>query len=67
MIKSPCVRICELNKQAVCVGCGMTVRDLRIWRSADEQTREKIVTESRDRLRGMQILRDEGFLHDDEN
>ena len=67
MIKSPCVRICALNQQAVCVGCGMTVRDIRMWRSIDDQEREKIVTASRDRLRSMQELRDEGFLHDDEN
>ena len=66
-IKSPCVRICALNQQAVCVGCGMTVRDIRMWRSIDDQEREKIVTASRDRLRSMQELRDEGFLHDDEN
>lgn len=67
MIKSPCVRICALNESGICVGCGMCIRDLRIWRSTDDQTREKIVTESRDRLRSMQELRDEGFLQDDEN
>jgi predicted Fe-S protein YdhL (DUF1289 family) len=67
MIKSPCVRICALNSHGVCVGCGMTVRDLRSWRGISDQEREKVVRESRDRLQSMQELRDEGFLHDDEN
>ena len=67
MIKSPCVRICKLNQDGACEGCGMTVRDLRAWRGTDDQTRKKIVTESRYRLQRMQELRDEDFLHDDEN
>jgi predicted Fe-S protein YdhL (DUF1289 family) len=65
-MKSPCVRICALNEDNICVGCGMTVRDIRIWRGADDQTREKIVTESRVRLSRMQTLRDEGFPDDRE-
>ena len=64
-MKSPCVRICALNEDNICVGCGMTVRDLRIWRSTDDQTREKIVRESRIRASSMQRVRDEGF-HNDE-
>ena len=66
MIKSPCVRICALNESGICVGCGMCIRDLRTWRSTDDQTRQNIVRDSRDRLKRMQNMRDEDFLHDDE-
>ena len=66
MIKSPCVRICALNGHGVCVGCGMTVRDLRSWRGISDQEREKIVRESRYRLQSMQDVRDQDLLQDDE-
>ena len=66
MIKSPCVRICALDEQRTCVACGMTVRDIRIWRSVSDQEREEIVTESSLRLKRMQALRDEGIPDDRE-
>jgi predicted Fe-S protein YdhL (DUF1289 family) len=58
--------MCGLTREGICQACGMTVRDLRIWRSTDDQTREKIITESRLRLDSMQKLRDEGFVDDRE-
>jgi predicted Fe-S protein YdhL (DUF1289 family) len=64
MIRSPCVRVCSLNQDQICVGCGMTIRDIKIWRSTDDQTREEIIRESRIRASSMQKMRDEGF-HDD--
>jgi predicted Fe-S protein YdhL (DUF1289 family) len=67
MIKSPCTRHCGLNVDNICVGCGRTVRELRIWSSCSDEEKQEIVSKSCDRLRSMQELRDEGFLHDDEN
>lgn len=67
MIRSPCTRHCGLNTDGICVGCGRTVRELRAWSKCNDEEKKEIVTESRDRLRSMQILRDQGFLHDDEN
>ena len=64
MIKSPCIRVCALNKENWCVGCGMTVRDLRIWSSVDEEEQRRIVKESRERVR-LQELRDDDLLQDD--
>ncbi len=64
MIKSPCIRVCALNEEHWCVGCGMTVRDLRIWRSVDEEEQRRIVKESRERVR-LQDLRDDDLLQDD--
>lgn len=65
-MKSPCVRICSLNEDNVCVGCGMTVRDLRIWRGANDEEKQQIVTESGLRLKRVQALRDEGLSDDRE-
>ena len=63
MSKSPCIRICRLNEEGWCVGCGMTIRDLRVWRNVNEEEREKIVAQSRNRV-AMQKLRDEGLSDD---
>jgi len=65
-MKSPCVRICSLNQDNVCVGCGMTVRDLRIWGGANDEEKQKIITEGSLRLSRMQALRDEGLSDDRE-
>ncbi len=65
-MKSPCVRICSLNEDNVCVGCGMTVRDLRIWRGANDEEKQQIVTESSLRLKSVRALRDEGLSDDGE-
>jgi predicted Fe-S protein YdhL (DUF1289 family) len=43
------------------------VRELRIWNNCNDEEKQKIVSESRDRFKRMQDVRDEGFLHDDEN
>jgi predicted Fe-S protein YdhL (DUF1289 family) len=66
MIKSPCVRSCALNKQSVCVGCGMTVRDIRIWRSASDEEKREILRQSSIRASSMQEMRDQGFRNDRE-
>lgn len=62
-MKSPCIRVCALNKENWCVGCGMTVRDLRIWRSVDEEEQKRIVAESSERVR-LQNLRDDNLSDD---
>jgi len=61
--KSPCVRICRLNEEGWCIGCGMTIRDLRVWRNASEEEQEAIRVQSSERLR-LQNMRDDDLLHD---
>ncbi|MEM7078304.1 MAG: DUF1289 domain-containing protein [Pseudomonadota bacterium] len=34
-ILSPCVSICALDEQDVCIGCGRTSDEIAAWRSAD--------------------------------
>lgn len=33
MVESPCVKICELNAQGVCVGCGRDRAEIGGWMS----------------------------------
>ena len=67
MVQSPCTRHCGLNTDGICVGCGRTVRELRIWSNCNDEEKQEIVSESRNRLKSMQDVRDEGLHKDDEN
>jgi len=64
-MKSPCIRQCGLNEFNFCEACGMTVRDLRTWGSADDQRKEEIISESRIRTSSVQAMRNKG-VRDDE-
>lgn len=41
MVQSPCVKICELNAQGVCIGCGRDRAEIGDWtQMSDAQKRE---------------------------
>ncbi len=42
-VQSPCVSLCRLDEERVCQGCFRHVEDIRAWRSADDDTRRKII------------------------
>jgi predicted Fe-S protein YdhL (DUF1289 family) len=66
-MKSPCVNKCGLNNDGWCVGCGRTVREIRIWKNASEEEQAKIFTaESGERLR-LQQVRDDNIYNDKQN
>lgn len=67
MVQSPCTRHCGLNTDGICVGCGRTVREIRIWSNCNDEEKQEIVSKSCDRLRSMQDVRDEGLHKDDKN
>ncbi|UST79609.1 DUF1289 domain-containing protein [Pseudomonas siliginis] len=41
-VPSPCIGVCRLDEQKVCLGCARHVEDIREWRSADDQRRRVI-------------------------
>ncbi|GFM80526.1 DUF1289 domain-containing protein [Pseudomonas cichorii] len=41
-VPSPCVSLCRLDEQKVCLGCFRHVEDIREWRSADDERRRQI-------------------------
>ncbi|KPX20390.1 Uncharacterized protein ALO36_04226 [Pseudomonas syringae pv. tomato] len=41
-VASPCVSLCRLDEQKVCLGCFRHVEDIREWRSADDDRRRQI-------------------------
>lgn len=41
-VPSPCISLCRLDEQKVCLGCFRHVEDIRQWRSADDEQRRQI-------------------------
>ncbi len=41
-VESPCVRLCTLDEQDVCVGCGRTIQEITGWSAMSEP--EKLAT-----------------------
>jgi uncharacterized protein len=42
-MESPCIKICKLNEQNICIGCGRTKEDISGWRTmTDEEKSEAI-------------------------
>lgn len=42
-MKSPCVKICRLDADLRCTGCGRTSREIRLWASYDDATRDAVM------------------------
>ncbi|MFO2461897.1 DUF1289 domain-containing protein [Pseudomonas sp. 15FMM2] len=51
-VPSPCISLCRLDEQKVCLGCFRHVEDIREWRSADDQRRRVIVARAEQRKAG---------------
>ena len=48
-VPSPCISLCRLDEQKVCLGCFRHVEDIREWRSADDARRRVICAEAEQR------------------
>lgn len=45
MTTSPCVKICRLGEDGVCVGCWRTLVEIAQWAGMDESERQRLVSE----------------------
>jgi predicted Fe-S protein YdhL (DUF1289 family) len=50
-VPSPCVNVCELNRFAICKGCGRTAREIEQWVGASREVRREIRQAAGRRLR----------------
>jgi predicted Fe-S protein YdhL (DUF1289 family) len=46
---SPCISICRLNDEDVCIGCYRTSEEIRNWIYLDEDQRQAVVDSCVDR------------------
>ncbi len=49
-VPSPCVNVCELDRYAVCRGCGRTAQEIERWISASSEVRREIRRAAAQRL-----------------
>ena len=53
MVDSPCVKICELDQDGVCVGCGRTRAEIAGWISMSDAQKAQVVERADKRKRAM--------------
>jgi predicted Fe-S protein YdhL (DUF1289 family) len=49
-LASPCVRVCCLDDNDMCLGCGRLLSEIRLWGQSDEKTRARMLELARSRL-----------------
>lgn len=42
-VKSPCIEVCSLNDQDVCIGCYRTANEIIEWFSASDERKRAIL------------------------
>jgi predicted Fe-S protein YdhL (DUF1289 family) len=48
-MKTPCISICKINKDGLCIGCKRTLKEISNWIKYTEYEREKILRELKNR------------------
>lgn len=50
-VASPCTRVCTLNDDDVCLGCGRTLVEITRWSTMPEAEKAACVQQAHERLR----------------
>jgi len=54
-MKSPCVRLCTLNEEDLCLGCGRLVNEITSWSAYSDERRDELMKECMRRLQVLKI------------
>jgi hypothetical protein len=54
MAKSPCCRVCKINYDEVCIGCGRTLAEIIGWSVMTEEEQQEVLKTAADRLRELE-------------
>ncbi|HSG87602.1 MAG TPA: DUF1289 domain-containing protein [Pseudomonadales bacterium] len=57
-VASPCVSVCALDEQDVCVGCFRSAREITDWFELDDEARLEVLRTSRERMQAAGVLFD---------
>lgn len=52
-VRSPCVSVCVLNKQDICVGCYRSGNEISHWGKMDNQEKRQILKKMDERAKTM--------------
>ncbi|WP_152388909.1 DUF1289 domain-containing protein [Azotobacter salinestris] len=55
-VPSPCVQLCALDEDDVCLACQRTVDEIRRWRRLDNSERRQILALCAERARAKGLL-----------
>ena len=47
---SPCVKVCRLDRDQICVGCGRTLQEIAGWSCFSDSLRETLAEQAQTRL-----------------
>jgi predicted Fe-S protein YdhL (DUF1289 family) len=47
-MKSPCRRICKLDDQQICIGCGRTWLEIKEWITYSDEQRQNVIDKLKD-------------------
>jgi predicted Fe-S protein YdhL (DUF1289 family) len=50
MGQSPCVRICTLNDDKICIGCGRNADEIKNWSTFSDESKMLIKAQLKERL-----------------
>ncbi|MDX9874783.1 MAG: DUF1289 domain-containing protein [Spongiibacteraceae bacterium] len=50
-VRSPCVNVCSLNDDDVCVGCWRTAEEIRDWLEFDNDQKRAVLARCHERVR----------------
>lgn len=50
-VKSPCVSVCALNDDGMCIGCWRSVDEIAAWSELDNERKREIVRKAQQRAR----------------
>ena len=49
-VVSPCVNICELDADQLCIGCGRSLAEIAEWSAASNPRRQQICDQAQQRM-----------------
>jgi predicted Fe-S protein YdhL (DUF1289 family) len=55
-VRSPCVHVCALDEQDVCIGCQRTVAEITRWGRMDNAERREVLQLCLERVRASGLL-----------
>lgn len=55
-VRSPCVAICELNADDICIGCGRNRDEITDWARLDADAKRAVKARAEQRLQGLTPL-----------
>jgi uncharacterized protein len=55
-VASPCVHVCALDDEDICIGCQRTVAEITRWGLMDNGERRKVLVQCHERAKAKGIL-----------